>query len=92
MTAWRSLSETVAELLAQRPRDLSPAFRVAAADLPAAKSPARWAATAGYGWSSRGTVWLAGVERRVVGPAWIGVEGGVVGGDALIAARVRVEW
>lgn len=61
-------------------------------DLPRAKTPPRWAATAGYGWSSRGTVWLAGVERRVAGPAWIGAEGGVVGGDALIVARVRVEW
>lgn len=56
------------------------------------KSPPKWAASAGYGWSSRGTVWLAGVERRIAGPAWLGVEGGAVGGDAMVAARVRIEW
>ena len=67
-------------------------FSVADADLPRPKSPPRWAATAGYGWSSRGTVWLAGVERRVVGPAWVGVDGGAVGGDGIVAARVRIEW
>ena len=67
-------------------------FSVADADLPREKTPPKWAATAGYGWSSRGTVWLAGVERRIVGPAWVGVEGGAVGGDAIVAARVRVEW
>lgn len=67
-------------------------FSIAEADLPRANVPPRWAATAGYGWSSRGTVWLAGVERRIAGPAWVGVEGGVVGGEALVAARVRVEW
>lgn len=62
------------------------------ADLPRANVPPRWAATAGYGWSSRGTVWLAGVERRIAGPAWVGVEGGAIGGDAVVAARVRIEW
>lgn len=67
-------------------------YLVAEADLPRANTPPRWAATAGYGWSSRGPVWLAGIERRIAGPAWLGVEGGAVGGDAMVAARVRVEW
>lgn len=52
----------------------------------------RWAVTADAGLSIDGRVLAGAIERRVVGPVWVGAGAGAVGRVGYVAARIRVEW